>query len=125
MTDRPAPRCPYCGAGMELDRTYKSMMMPGTSVMFWYSCDVCGAEAPRCNSEETAYSAAMQRFIVPDKQIKGTCVNCMWCAESENTNRSFCVFHGDEAEFETFADNWCSDFTRRPTDDERKAVGWG
>lgn len=117
-------RCPYCGAEMELDQTFKSMMMPGTSVMFWYSCDVCGAEAPSCNSKESAHAAAMQRFIAPDKQIKGVCADCMWCAESDKTNRIFCVFHGDEAEFETFADNWCPDFGRRPTAEENAANPW-
>ena len=54
--------CPYCGAGMELDRTYKSMMAPGASGVFWYSCDVCGSESPRCNTPESAHAAAMRRY---------------------------------------------------------------
>jgi hypothetical protein len=58
-------RCPWCGAGMELDQTFKNMMMPGTIVMLWYSCDVCGAEAPKCNSKDAVFAAAMQLWQEP------------------------------------------------------------
>ena len=56
------PKCPYCGAEMELDRTYKSMIAPEAGVTYWYSCDVCGSESPRCNTPESAYAAAMRRY---------------------------------------------------------------
>ena len=60
--DKVTPKCPYCGTEMELDRTYKSMIAPEAGVTYWYSCDVCGSESPRCNSPESALAAAMRRY---------------------------------------------------------------
>lgn len=65
--------------------------------------------------------AAMQAELAamqPDRQIKGVCADCLWCTESDKTNRIFCVVNGDGSEFETFPGEWCSNFTRRPTDEE-------
>ena len=112
-------RCPWCGAEMVLRDWHDIFFGKGN----FYEC-VCGAKSPIKASPDVARAAAMQRFIAHDKQIDGVCGNCRWCVESDKTNRMFCTFHGDEAEFETFADNWCSDFTRRPTDEERAGAGW-
>ena len=121
--------CPYCGTEM----FYFERRTKGYGVMGYYLCRTCESRAPRIDNngidaadiKAAAYAAAIHRCIAADKQINGVCGDCMWCAESEKTNRIFCVFHGDEAEFETFADNWCSDFGRRPTDAEREEVAWG
>lgn len=36
------------------------------------------------------------------------CKDCTYLRESDTTNRMFCTYHGDNYEFETFPNNYCS-----------------
>lgn len=138
-------RCPYCGEKMELDQTFKSMMMPGTSVMFWYSCDVCGAEAPRCNSKESANAAATQRYVEPLKplelhEVTGSEEPCVFleinnmepiwacdCVISSDLKGVHISFIGDRGCTLVAMFDYCKTWrcwARRPTDEEREAAGW-
>lgn len=47
-----------------------------------------------------------------------TCATCRWCRESDNTNRLFCFAKGQESEFETFNDEYCSGYARRKEQDD-------
>lgn len=144
--DKVTPKCPYCGTEMELDRTYKSMMMPGASGVFWYSCDVCGAEAPRCNSEESAHAAAMERYVEPNRvltfeEIMNLDPDGTTCVEERRTGAIKVILNfeilegfaevlrdgGQDAvkkahghSYGRFSRAWL----RRPTDEERASTPW-
>lgn len=36
------------------------------------------------------------------------CKDCVYFRESDRTNRAFCTYHGDDYEFETFPNHYCS-----------------
>ena len=69
MNEKMAVRCPWCNGEMEPDRSYKSIMAPGVGRTFWYSCYPCGAVSPRRDSPESAYSAAMARWVEPNRVL--------------------------------------------------------
>lgn len=64
-TNNPTPKCPYCGAEMKPDRTFKSMLPVGTPATFWWMCGECGATSPKRETGEFAYAAAMRRYEEP------------------------------------------------------------
>jgi hypothetical protein len=37
------------------------------------------------------------------------CKDCVYFRESDKTNRTFCTYHGDDYEFETHRNKFCSD----------------
>ena len=138
--------CPYCGEEMELDRSYKSMLASSVGGMFWYSCDACGAEAPRCESEESAYSAAMARYVEPLKPLKlheatGSDEPCVYLESRGYTPIKACdcvisanfrdvdvmMINGRDpwvAPMSEYGKSWRC-WARCPTDAEREAVAWG
>lgn len=142
--DKATPKCPWCGKEMEPDRSYKSMLAPGVGRMFWYSCDPCGSVSPRCDSPESAYFAAMARWVEPNRVLTLEEV-----AEMDDSRSIYFETNGFGSDRgavfessvvcaqETFCDEDESAYARkeygvkvrcwlrRPTDEERKAVGWG
>lgn len=136
-----AVRCPWCGAEMELDRSYKSIMALGVGRTFWYFCYPCGAVSPRCDSPKSAYSAAMTRCVEPNRVL--TMEEASQKLEAiEPIYIEICGFGGgkwfsngdDIIEAvssriktpdidEYYGTEWRA-WLRRPTDEEREAVKW-
>lgn len=59
--DKPAPRCPYCGTPMVGEERIEGA--------YWYECYKCGATAPTEETEQAAYTAAMQRWQEPNRVL--------------------------------------------------------
>lgn len=144
--DKVTPKCPYCGTETELDRTYKSMIAPEAGVTYWYSCDVCGSESPRCNSPESAHAAAMRRYVEPNRvltfeEIMNLDPDGTTCVEERRTGAIKVILNFDILEgfaevlrdggqdavkkahghsYGRFSRAWL----RRPTDDERASMPW-
>ena len=128
--DKVTPKCPYCGTEMELDRTYKSMIAPEAGVTYWYSCDVCGSESPRCNSPESAYAAAMKRYVEPNRVLTLEEVESGEIIAAWEENRRYSTELGgwtlcsaEEPAMEHYGIGWRM-WLRRPTDEERAATPW-
>lgn len=64
MTDnKPAPRCPYCGGEMK-----KRLLSDYKTLCFWL-CPKCSATSPSAGAAEEAYTAAMQRYVEPNRVL--------------------------------------------------------
>lgn len=59
--EKPAPRCPYCGTPMVGEEKIEGA--------YWYECYKCGATAPTEETEQAAYTAAMQRYVEPNHPL--------------------------------------------------------
>lgn len=113
------PTCPYCGAKMEWARSFHSMLLPGQPIKFWWACE-CGAASPGRAEEDEALAAAMQRYVEPTEKVIRTCATCASYRPSEFTNRVFCAYHSEDGhDYEIYADDYCSYWMHRPTDEER------
>ena len=42
------------------------------------------------------------------KVVPCRCKDCAYLRESDKKNRAFCTYHGDDYEFETFPNHYCS-----------------
>ena len=69
--DKPAPRCPYCGKGMEIDTFENYLGWCGQAV-----CKACKSRgvlkryhAEQAEAEQAAYAAAMQRWQEPNRVL--------------------------------------------------------
>ena len=64
MTDgKPKPRCPYCGGEMK-----KRVLSDYKMLCFWL-CPKCSATSPSADTAEAAYTAAMQRYVEPNRVL--------------------------------------------------------
>lgn len=119
-------RCPYCGGVMTLCVDAYS---DGTVAGAYYECIDCKAGSPYIEDagdaediKDAAVAAAMQRYT------DQTCATCASCKPSDETNRLFCIYHGEYYhEHETYADDYCSNWERRPPDNYigEQAVEYG
>ena len=113
-------RCPWCGSKMVI-RDWQDIFFGKGN---FFEC-VCGAKGPIKASPDTAL-AAMQRYVEPTGVALRTCGTCASWRPSELTNRVFCAYHSEDGhDYEIHADDYCSDWERRPTDAERSAAPWG
>lgn len=122
-------RCPYCGTEM----VYFERRTKGYGVMGYCLCRACESRAPRIDNigidaadmKAAARAAAMKRYVEPTEKVIRTCATCASYRPSEFTNRVFCAYHSEDGhDHEIYADDYCSYWERRPTDEERKAVRW-
>lgn len=123
MSKKMAVRCPWCNGEMEPDRSYKSIMAPGVGRTFWYFCDPCGAVSPRCDSPESAYAAAMRRYVEANRVLT-------WEEFLALPNKMLACreYRGDERYspchmWEGYGKTWRA-WLRRPTDAERELTAW-
>ena len=64
MTDHnPLPRCPYCGGEMK-----ERVLNDYKTLCFWL-CPKCSATSPSADTAEEAYTAAMQRYVEPNRVL--------------------------------------------------------
>lgn len=87
--DKPKPPvlCPYCGTPMVGEGRIEGA--------YWYECYKCGATAPTEETEQAAYTAAMQRYVEPNrvltlKELKA--YNEGW---TDACNRIMSIMEGD------------------------------
>ena len=107
------PKCPGCG---------KDMTAIGVPR---YICSGCGWVSPYRETWDEAHAAAMQRYVEPTGVALRTCGTCASWRPSEITNRVFCAYHSEDGhDYEIHADDYCSDWERRPTDAERSDAPW-
>lgn len=63
--NNPAPRCPYCGAEMNLEDNEDVLfgLFADEEKMYWYQCNTpsCGIHSPANHTKEGAYKAATKR----------------------------------------------------------------
>ena len=134
------PMCPYCGC---------EMIYPAMGCQ--YECPHCGSKGPDCNDSEETYAETVQRYEPPVKPltldqfkaIYSTRENHAWpfdaCPpylflESAIEKNDFCWLSWGVAKtlFEEgyraySADNYGEKWrfwTRKPTDEERRATAW-
>lgn len=60
---KPLPRCPYCGGEMK-----KRVLSDYKTLCFWL-CPKCSATSPSAGTAEYAYTAAMQRYVEPNRVL--------------------------------------------------------
>lgn len=135
MTDRQAVRCPWCGEEMERDED-----------AFCYDCYGCGAQSPLADSWDAALTAALRRYVEPLKPLElheatGSVEPCVFMElkGNEAIRACDCVISSDLQCVEVsligsarpswmpinfYGKKWRC-WSRRPTDEEREAVGWG
>lgn len=71
--NNPAPRCPYCGAEMDLEDNEDMLfgLFADEEKMYWYQCNTpsCGIHSPANHTKEGAYKAAMKRRQEPNRVL--------------------------------------------------------
>ena len=139
IDNKPAPRCPYCGTPMVGEERIEGAC--------WYECYKCGATAPTEETEQAAYTAAMQRWQEPNRVLtleevreyckQGADAAPLWvefsgvpsasrwmvtCALNEtscnDTIRNYCGHL-----FTVYKKSWRC-WLRKPTQEEMEAVPW-
>jgi len=141
-TNNPTPKCPYCGAEMKPDRTFKSMLPVGTPATFWWMCGECSATSPKRETGEFAYAAAMRRYEEPNRVLaleeldKADSERSLYFETREPWSGGEVFESSVECAQETFCDGDESNdarkeygvtvrcWLRRPTDAEREASPW-
>lgn len=91
MSNKPAPRCPGCGAEMELTEVSKHTWR--------YSCEDCGWRSPAVHGsgkegKGAAYDKAMKRYKPVYDGYQGA------TTQSENSLHSCTVYGGGELNFD-------------------------
>ena len=92
MSNKPAPRCPGCGAEMELMELERNTWR--------YSCEDCGWRSPAVHGpgkegKDVAYDKAMQRYKPVYDGYQGTTHEQGWPEQRMQT-----VFGGGEVRFD-------------------------
>lgn len=68
-----APRCPYCGAEMNLEDNEDVLfgLFADEEKMYWYQCNTpsCGIQSPANHTKAGAYRAAMTRYEEPNRVL--------------------------------------------------------
>lgn len=152
--DKVTPKCPYCPADKDHPGGVEMGEIAASNACY-YVCRRCESESPtilreECASDEDmckrAYVAAMRRYQPENRvltleelrSIKQTvCIEYRNCGNvffteyalvdySRGDGMSFTTRYGgrDKPSRKTHGVEWRC-WMRRPTDDERKAVGWG
>lgn len=127
--EKQMPNCPYCGAEMIPQRESTGM----TRGIDFMQCSKCAARSPEIRTlngawdgkQDAARAAAMQRYVEPTEKEIRTCATCASYRPSEFTNRVFCAYHSEDGhDYEIYADDYCSYWEHRPTDEERANARW-
>lgn len=66
------PKCPYCGAGMEVTHAFVSNATAAHKLVYTCFCHECGVYTPKRSTPEEALSAALHR-AEPDETCKQLC----------------------------------------------------
>lgn len=71
--NKPAPRCPYCGAEMHLEDNEDVLfgLFADEEKMYWYQCNTpsCDVHSPANHTKAGAYKAAMVRWQEPNRVL--------------------------------------------------------
>lgn len=71
--NKKAPRCPYCGAEMNLEDNEDVLfgLFADEEKMYWYQCNtpLCGIHSPTNHTKVGAYRAAMSRWQEPNRVL--------------------------------------------------------
>lgn len=71
--NKKAPRCPYCGAEMNLEDNEDVLfgLFADEEKMYWYQCNTpsCGIHSPAKHTKEGAYKATMKRRQEPNRVL--------------------------------------------------------
>lgn len=134
MTDRPAPRCPRDGNTMTLMLHYYPRQGRMALERRNYRCS-CGLTMPSADTDEAAYSAAMQRYVEPNRvldwdEFKARIQTLpVWMESKEIPCHSDWIVPDDDdpvtdADRAGYESGVSRAWLRRPTDEEREAVPW-
>lgn len=134
--NNPKPICPYCGTPMvgeeRIERAY------------WYKCYKCGATTPTEETVQAAYTAAMQRYVEPNRMLTLEEIKELRAVWVEDISRGIApaiVFPNDTkkyscvvADYDASDDNvWFDNaeygkhwrcWLRKPTQKKMEAVPW-
>lgn len=132
MSEKLVPKCPYCGSEMRIDPLHLQY-----NKQYRYKCFNDMALAPSRFTEDEAYSAAMQRHVEPLKPltweefIRTIENDPVWMEDRELSGYNDWILPDEpndenslrEAE-KTIYGREIRGWTRRPTNEERRAAHW-
>ena len=145
MGDHMTPTCPYCGAEMVVEgETIEDVSGSILLLGGWCLCEKCGSRSPYVNAaddaqlEERALSAAMQRYVEPNRVLEleevKTLSECAVWLEHRDGHARFDALRGtgeNSASLVSGFSEWLVYYNetwrlwlRRPTDEERQSMAW-